>query len=57
MALALMHIQSTKLTCSRCNFVQIIQRKKSKLKKAGHIKHLWCPKCKDRVEHIESSSY
>ena len=47
------HCTETKLICSKCGNKQNIFRKSSKTKKYGHIKTIWCYKCKDRVEHIE----
>ncbi|MBQ4263130.1 MAG: hypothetical protein IJB83_02660 [Bacilli bacterium] len=41
------------LKCLKCANVQTIRRRKSRLKKDGHIKHLWCWKCKERTKHLE----
>lgn len=41
------------LICPVCRHVSIIQRRRSRLKKSGHIKTLWCPACQDVRQHIE----
>lgn len=46
-------VEQTFLICSECGNVFPIFRKVNKLKKDGHIKHLWCYKCKDVTAHIE----
>lgn len=43
----------TSLTCTKCGLVQTIQRKYAKRKKVGHIKPLWCIRCKKRTRHVE----
>lgn len=45
------------LRCPKCKNVQTINRRMSRLKKNGHIKHLWCPKCRRRLGHIEFDPY
>lgn len=37
----------TKLQCTDCGTVFPIQRKASKKKELGHIKHMYCPTCKE----------
>lgn len=43
------------LSCASCGTRQTIQRKSSKLygKQGGHLKKLWCYRCKTEVNHIE----
>ena len=41
------------LECTRCGHVQTIQRREGRNRKDGHIKHLWCLVCQERVEHVE----
>lgn len=43
----------TKLVCQKCNNIQIIYRKSSKRKEYGHIKTIWCYKCKQITNHFE----
>lgn len=43
----------TTLICSECNTPFEIQRKSTKLKKIGHIKNLYCYKCKKITQFIE----
>lgn len=38
---------NTELICTDCGMIMPIIRKKCKQKKVGHIKHMYCPKCKD----------
>lgn len=45
------------LRCPKCNNVQYINRRLSRLKKNGHVKHLWCPICRKRLGHIEFDAY
>lgn len=45
------------LKCPKCNNVQTINRRMSRLKKYGHIKPLWCPICRKRTQHIEFDPY
>ena len=41
------------LMCAECDAVQTIRRKKNKLKKVGHKKHLYCVKCEKKTLHVE----
>jgi hypothetical protein len=41
------------LECTKCGEVQSIQRLKNRNRGKGHIKHLWCIKCKEKTAHIE----
>jgi hypothetical protein len=43
------------LVCSICGTKQTIQRKSGKLysKQGGHLKKLWCYRCKVEVNHVE----
>ncbi len=42
-----------RLSCKKCGNIQIMHRLKSGDKSAGHIKHLYCVICRDRVEYEE----
>lgn len=33
------------LKCSQCGEILVIQRKPAKNRGAGHIKHMYCPRC------------
>lgn len=46
-------IIETKLICPKCGNVQVIFRKASKQKEFGHLKKLWCYKCKKIINHFE----
>ena len=46
-------IIATNLICPICNNIQVIQRRKSRQKSYGHLKLLYCYKCKKYVNHIE----
>lgn len=39
--------------CLFCGNVNEIQRSKGKLKKSGHIKHMYCPICREIRPHEE----
>lgn len=43
----------TFLQCSCCGNINPIFRKRSKMKVKNHIKHMYCPVCKDVRAHIE----
>lgn len=47
------NIEETELRCMECNNKQKIQRWQGYKKKEGHIKHLYCFKCKDTTAHEE----
>ena len=48
-----MEVRKTRLICPNCMNIQTKYRKASRLKKYGHLKRLWCYKCKKIVNHIE----
>jgi len=41
------------LVCRECGYPAYIQRRLARLKKEGHVKHLYCPSCKRTTAHIE----
>lgn len=43
----------TNLVCLECGYIFTIPRKTYKLKNNGHIKDLWCPRCKNVNKHYE----
>lgn len=45
------------LECVACGRMSTIQRKDSKDRPAGHIKHLWCATCKTRRPHVELDEF
>lgn len=45
------------LECVACGLTQTIQRRNSRDKASGHIKHLWCPKCLKRTPHVEQDEF
>ena len=49
------HVVQTKLVCG-CGEVFTIFRKKGRQRRDGHIKHLWCIRCKARTAHTEDNS-
>lgn len=44
------------LLCSECNGPFAIMRKKNKRKKAGHIKHLYCLRCRKVTARIDTNN-
>lgn len=49
----------TTLECEVCGTQMPISRKASKQKKPGHVKHMYCPKCKKTqafIERVEADS-
>ncbi|MNC14948.1 hypothetical protein D3C75_627400 [compost metagenome] len=47
------NISMSYLYCPECENMSNIQRKNRKLKSNGHIKDLWCHRCKKITKHIE----
>ena len=45
------------LKCTECGNLIVIHRKLSNNKKEGHLKNLYCIKCKKEVNHIELSAW
>lgn len=43
----------TNLVCPECGNIQTIYRKSCKRKRYGHLKLLWCYKCKEVTNHFE----
>ncbi len=43
----------TELVCLNCGNIDVIERLKSHNKNVGHIKDLWCYKCKLITKHYE----
>lgn len=41
------------LTCECCGSKFPIPRKRTQRRPDGHIKHLWCIKCKIETAHVE----
>lgn len=46
-------VTTTYLLCPECKNVFYLPRKKSHRRENGHIKDLWCFKCKKITKHIE----
>ena len=45
------------LKCAVCDTLTAIQRKNSRNRPEGHIKHMWCHRCKARRPHIELDEF
>ena len=45
------------LKCPYCKNIQIIFRRKGKLREMGHYKHIWCINCKKRTRHVEIDEF
>lgn len=43
------------LICEECGGTFPIPRKRHQLRKRGHVKHLWCYRCKKVTAHIEGN--
>lgn len=41
------------LRCSECGAKSVILRQSNKLKKPGHVKHIWCWRCRKEMAHVE----
>lgn len=44
------------LRCAECQNVTILPRPKGRKRKDGHVKHMWCFKCKKETAHEESKT-
>ena len=42
-----------RLSCTTCNYVANIFRVMGKDKNVGHVKHMYCPRCKNTKAFIE----
>lgn len=49
-------LSETRLVCPYCNSIETIHRRSSKRKPYGHLKWLWCYKCRKRTNHFEICS-
>lgn len=47
------HCTKTRLICPICGNIQTIFRQSNKCREFGHIKTIWCFKCKEKTNHIE----
>lgn len=45
------------LICPKCNNKAYIWRPSGKKRKTGHLKKLYCYKCKIKINHIEVGEY
>ncbi|WXX02939.1 ribosome associated inhibitor A [Staphylococcus phage LJLAME001] len=43
------------LVCSKCGNTFTVPRKRAQRREEGHIKHLYCIKCKCTTAHIEDN--
>lgn len=46
-------MEQVSLRCQVCGSVDVIWRRKCRLKEKGHVKHLWCFECQERTAHVE----
>lgn len=44
----------THLECKECGNTMTIHRKRSRMREKNHIKHMYCPTCREETAHIES---
>ena len=45
----------SKLNCKECGNYFMVPRKRAKRREEGHIKDLYCVKCKKTTKHIEDN--
>jgi hypothetical protein len=50
-------MKTKRLECVLCGTISVIQRKDSKDRPAGHIKHMYCPRCQARRPHKELDEF
>ena len=56
LAFSVKEMSRSELYCENCNEKFIIFRKRGNLRGNGHIKHVWCYRCKDVTAHTEVQS-
>ena len=39
--------------CIKCRFHTTVPRPKSRRRKKGHLKWMWCPRCKKKMNFLE----
>lgn len=47
----------SKFICSQCSGANFLPRKTSKQRERGHLKRIYCVKCKEEVNHIEHREF
>lgn len=50
-------VKMSSLYCEKCDNKMLIPRKNGKLREQGHMKHMWCFKCKEVRGHLEYVRY
>ena len=53
MVIILRSFTISKFLCIQCDSSTFLPRKLSKKKELGHLKKLYCLKCKEEVNHLE----
>lgn len=51
------HVTERVFKCECCGNKQIAYKKTSHGTTTGHVKHMWCFKCKDRTAHIQQTRW
>ena len=46
-----------KYVCKCCGHTMYVPRRRGFYRKAGHIKHMYCPKCMEVTAHREKDEY
>ena len=55
-AFAVRDMGRSELYCENCDTKFVVFRKRGSLRGNGHIKHVWCHRCKSVTPHIEVQS-
>ena len=55
-AFAVANMGRSELYCENCNTIFPLYRHKNRLRGNGHIKHVWCYKCREYTAHVEVQS-
>jgi len=45
--------QMRRLRCAACGYIQIAAKQRRKATGPGHVKHMYCPICREDTEHIQ----
>lgn len=51
------HFTISTFTCTQCNNSISLPRKASKQRERGHLKRIYCIKCKEEINHLEKREF
>jgi phage FluMu protein Com len=51
------HSTARYFKCPDCNLILTAYKKTSRMTKKGHLKNMWCPRCKNEHNFIQIREY